>query len=77
MPVDIALQKAKLAFIATSRQYRLPYFWALLLLLVKQKCLWRKRKTPGYIFTVSIALAAGLSFFGWRKWKTRNQILYK
>ncbi len=38
MPIDIALQKAKLEFIrSSSKKYQLPYFWAATILLGKDE----------------------------------------
>jgi CHAT domain-containing protein len=72
MPVDIALQKAKLEFIASSRQNRLPYYWAATIIAGKTEVLVEKKKNTWIYIAVIAILATGISFFGWRKWKARN-----
>ncbi len=67
LPTDLALQKAKLEFMETSKANSMPYFWAAPILagrtetlIDKEKNLWK------YVAVVAIAVG-GLIFWGWRR----------
>jgi CHAT domain-containing protein len=74
LPVDIALQKAKLEFMDISKEYRLPYYWAAAVSVGKTEALtYKKANTWKYL--VAILVMAALSFFGLKKWANSKKII--
>jgi CHAT domain-containing protein len=68
LPIDIALQKAKLEFIRyPSNKNKLPYYWAASILVGKSDALINDKPFPWKDLLVVLSLT-GLSFFAWKKW---------
>ncbi|MBS1600968.1 MAG: CHAT domain-containing protein [Bacteroidetes bacterium] len=63
LPVDIALQKAKLKFISGSRESSLPYYWAATIVAGKTESLGRMKKSPLIDILVIAFVITGLWFF--------------
>ena len=73
LPVDVALQKAKLEFIGSSRENRLPYYWAAAIVAGKTDIIYSKKT----ISWKPIALATGafgilLFSLAWRRRKRKK-----
>ena len=63
LPMDVAMQKAKLAFISTaSGEKKLPYYWAACVLVGKSDSI-EIEKTVSWKIIVPIIVAAGLAVF--------------
>jgi len=72
MPIDIALQKAKLEFIQlSSKENKLPYYWAATILAGKSDAIVYDKINPWKDLGV-IAVLLGISLFVWRKWGKRK-----
>ena len=71
MPVDIALQKAKLEFMQTSSQNRLPYYWAAAIVAGKTEILVEKKNNKWKYITAILVICAALSFWGWKRSRSR------
>jgi CHAT domain-containing protein len=69
MPIDIALQKAKMEFVhSASRGQSLPYFWAAPILVGKTEPIEFKQAFPWKWLAVLVLLGlAGLFFWRWRR----------
>ena len=66
IPIDIALQKAKLDFIQhASKENKLPYYWAATILAGKSDAIEYDKKFPWKDISIIIAVM-GLFFFSWR-----------
>ena len=76
LPIDIAMQKAKLDFIRnSSKEMGLPYYWAAPIIAGRSEKVYSK-KSMLWMAIVAAAGLAGLSFIGWKSWRQkRNQIL--
>ena len=71
-PADIALQQAKLSFLEkSSKQYRLPYYWAPAIIAGKTEILAEKKKDKWKYIAAILLVAAALSFWGWKKARSR------
>jgi CHAT domain-containing protein len=71
IPVDIALQKAKLEYIKqASKENKLPYYWAAIILVGKSDAISGRKAFPWKEILVITGLT-GLAFFGWQKWKKK------
>ncbi len=67
LPIDVALQKAKLDFIQKgSKQNRLPYYWAAAILAGKSDAIISNRKFPWTDIAIVLSLL-GLTFLFWQK----------
>ncbi len=72
LPLDIALQKAKLDFINSSEgDNRLPYYWAAPILVGKTDPILLD-KPFSWKYPFAALVFAGIIFFGWKKIKNRN-----
>jgi len=73
LPIDIALQKAKLEFMEhASKENKLPYYWAASILAGKSDAIPRSREFPWKDIVVVIGLM-GFTLLIWQKWgKNKN-----
>lgn len=72
LPVDIALQKAKLQFMHASRKNRLPYYWAAAIITGKTEVLVEKNKNNWKYIAMALIVLIALSFYSWRNWQKRK-----
>lgn len=73
LPIDVALQKAKLEFIhSATKENQLPYFWAATILTGNSDALINKKVFPWKDTLVVISMI-GLVFVVWQKRKKINQ----
>ncbi len=76
LPIDIALQKAKLKFIENaSRQNRLPYYWAAAILVGKTNPVTLNKPVAWKYLAVILAMAT-LCYGGWRLFKRKKQVSF-
>lgn len=76
MPVDIALQKAKLEFLKTaSKQQTLPYYWAATVLVGKTDPIQYDRPSNWTIPVLITGIAGLLLFAGWRRYSRRKKVV--
>jgi CHAT domain-containing protein/tetratricopeptide (TPR) repeat protein len=74
LPIDVALQKAKLEFIETgSRKYGMPYYWAAAVLTGKSDAIKYDKSFPAKDISM-ILILAGLTFFVLWKWGKRKKL---
>ena len=74
LPLDIALQKAKLEFInSAGGENRLPYYWAAPILVGKTDPIVLDKPFAWKYLFAGIGLA-GIIFFGWKKIKNRSSL---
>jgi len=72
LPIDIALQKAKLKFISSSRSNELPYYWAATIVAGKSDSLGKKRISPWTDVAIVLIVISGLAYFGGKKRRRKN-----
>jgi CHAT domain-containing protein len=73
LSIDIALQKAKLEFIASSRENRLPYYWAVAIVTGKADAIiFRKSSRKWFAFAGIIAGLGLLLIWIWQKNRKRS-----
>lgn len=72
-PADMALQHAKLEFMAISKEHALPYFWAVPVLTGKVTVLPEQPTTAWWLVLPAIALGMILLIIVYRWWRSRQQ----
>ncbi len=72
LPVDVALQKAKLKFMAASRTNSLPYYWAATIVAGKSDSLGKKRISPWIDVAIVLFVIIALTYFGAKKRRDKN-----
>jgi hypothetical protein len=74
LPIDVALQKAKLDFIQKgTKQKKLPYYWAAAVLTGKSDAI-KYIKNFSWKDIPMILILAGLIFFIFQKWEKRKKL---
>jgi len=74
-PVDIALQKAKLELMGSSREYRLPYYWAAAIVAGKTDAMFFKKSYSRKLFVIG-GIVAGLGLLLIWLWKKNKKKIY-
>jgi CHAT domain-containing protein len=71
-PTDVALQKAKIEFIKTSDEQRLPYFWASAILVGKNSKLKNETTSSWQIVVLIVTVTTLLALLLYSKFFRRN-----
>ena len=75
LPIDVALQKAKLEFLQNaSMKQKLPYYWAAIVLVGKTDSIYFNESTSWELFAAAAGAVGLLLFAGWKLRTRRKKI---
>ena len=75
LPIDVALQKAKLEFLQNaSNKQKLPYYWAAIVLVGKTDSVYLNKSTSWKLVAAGVGAAGLLLLAGWKLRTRRKKI---